>query len=108
MSAQTHSLLANPDKESVKAWLQEKDTECLSILWQNADEMRRQSVGDEVWLRGLIEISNHCVRTCAYCGISACATKTITIGEMTGEMQVTMILTTDMQTYLIIFLATIK
>ena len=29
-----------------------------------------QHVGDEVHLRGLIELSNHCVRSCAYCGIA--------------------------------------
>ena len=28
-----------------------------------------RSVGGDVHLRGLIEISNHCVRLCGYCGL---------------------------------------
>lgn len=47
------------------------DEERLSVLWKLADDLRRQCVGDEVHLRGLLEISNHCVRRCAYCGINA-------------------------------------
>ena len=34
-----------------------------------ADLVRQQSVGGEVHLRGLIEISNHCIRLCGYCGL---------------------------------------
>jgi biotin synthase len=66
-------VLENLDKNSIKAWLQENDPQQLKFLWQRADETRRQCVGDAVWLRGLIEISNYCVRGCAYCGISVCA-----------------------------------
>jgi biotin synthase len=36
-----------------------------------ADDTRRRHVGDAVYLRGLIEVSNHCVRQCHYCGIRA-------------------------------------
>ncbi|MBU0692802.1 [FeFe] hydrogenase H-cluster radical SAM maturase HydE [bacterium] len=52
-------------------WLRETDSEKLKELWTAADETRKKHVGDEVHLRGLIEISNHCARTCAYCGIRA-------------------------------------
>jgi biotin synthase len=31
--------------------------------------VRKQNVGDAVHLRGLIEISSHCVRQCMYCGL---------------------------------------
>ena len=31
--------------------------------------VRQQAVGGEVHLRGLIEISNHCIRLCGYCGL---------------------------------------
>ena len=34
-----------------------------------ADEVRRREFGDAVHLRGLIEISNHCVWDCHYCGL---------------------------------------
>jgi biotin synthase len=50
-------------------WLQETDAHRLEQLWAEADRVRRANVGDEVHLRGLIEISNHCIRRCAYCGL---------------------------------------
>ena len=55
----------------VLAWLQEEDAARLSQLWQCADRVRQDFVGGEVHLRGLIEISNYCVRLCAYCGLRA-------------------------------------
>lgn len=57
----------------VLAWLKETNEPRLAALWRQADDTRRRCVGDAVHLRGLIEVSNHCVRSCAYCGISACA-----------------------------------
>lgn len=53
------------------AWLQETDSSRLADLWQQADTTRQQHVGGEVYLRGLIEFSNYCVRLCAYCGLRA-------------------------------------
>lgn len=53
----------------VLRWLRESDSAILRTLWSRADEARREHVGDEVHLRGLIEISNHCVRGCSYCGL---------------------------------------
>ena len=38
-------------------------------LYQEAREVKRATVGDLVYLRGLIEISNICVKDCLYCGI---------------------------------------
>ena len=51
--------------------LRETDTRRLDRLWDEADRVRCENVGDEVHLRGLIEFSNHCRRTCGYCGLSA-------------------------------------
>ncbi|MCC6160233.1 MAG: [FeFe] hydrogenase H-cluster radical SAM maturase HydE [Deltaproteobacteria bacterium] len=59
------------DRSSIEAWLCEGDPIRLEELWIAADEMRREHVGDAVHLRGLVEISNHCVRQCLYCGIRA-------------------------------------
>jgi len=59
------------DRTEVIEWLREEEESRLGELWALADHVRRESVGDEVHLRGLIEISNHCVRQCAYCGIRA-------------------------------------
>jgi len=57
------------DRASILAWLRETDAARLEELWDRADRTRREHVGDEVHLRGLVEFSNHCVRLCGYCGI---------------------------------------
>jgi len=53
----------------VLAWLKEEEDWKLSFLWEEADRVRREHVGDEVHLRGLIELSSFCRRDCHYCGI---------------------------------------
>lgn len=57
------------DREAILGWLREQDEARLADLWQMADETRRRCVGEAVHLRGLVEISNHCVRQCGYCGL---------------------------------------
>jgi biotin synthase len=57
--------------EAVLCWLRETDEARLAELWRRADGARRRYVGDAVHLRGLVEVSNHCVRGCTYCGIRA-------------------------------------
>ena len=59
------------NRNEILNWLREDDAKRLEELWRRADTVRRENVGDEVHLRGLIEISNHCLRACAYCGIRA-------------------------------------
>jgi biotin synthase len=59
------------DHETIAAWLRETGPAELDRLWARADAVRAAHVGDAVHLRGLIEISNHCVRDCLYCGIRA-------------------------------------
>lgn len=58
-------------RSNILKWLRDEDPTRLVNLWQEADELRRARVGDEVHLRGLVEISNYCVRRCHYCGIRA-------------------------------------
>jgi biotin synthase len=58
-------------RAEILAWLRETDHARLEDLWARADSMRRRCVGDAVHRRGLIEISNHCVRSCCYCGLRA-------------------------------------
>jgi biotin synthase len=57
------------DDTAILGWLREQREEELNKLWAAADRTRRENVGDAVHLRGLIEISSHCVRECAYCGL---------------------------------------
>jgi len=59
------------DRTGILKWLREDDARRLETLWRAADDTRRARVGDAVHLRGLVEISNHCVRQCAYCGLRA-------------------------------------
>lgn len=54
----------------VLGWLMEIRPQQMEALWSRADEVRQRHVGNAVHLRGLVEISNHCVRSCGYCGIS--------------------------------------
>ncbi len=56
-------------RSEIVAWLRESNEARLEDLWRRADMIRQQSVGGEVHLRGLIEISNHCIRLCGYCGL---------------------------------------
>ena len=57
------------NREEIINWLIEEDEERLQELWRRADTVRRESVGDEIHIRGIIEISNHCRRDCLYCGL---------------------------------------
>jgi biotin synthase len=41
----------------------------LNQLMQMADKVRQQHVGDDVHIRGIIEFSNYCCRSCLYCGL---------------------------------------
>ena len=59
------------DHAELVQWLRLPDEKRLEELWRRADAVRRENVGDAVHLRGLIEVSNHCVRQCAYCGLRA-------------------------------------
>jgi len=54
--------------EIIKALSPDTDPAPLFAL---ADKVRRETVGDGVHLRGLIEFSNYCRRRCYYCGIRA-------------------------------------
>lgn len=56
-------------KEQIRRWLRETDWRRLDTLFGRADRVRRDHVGDEVHLRGLVEISSHCQRDCLYCGL---------------------------------------
>jgi biotin synthase len=72
------------DRLSIEKWLRTEDGATLNTLYNEADEVRRAHVGDEVHLRGLIEISNHCVRQCGYCGLNA-ANRNVIRYRMTTE-----------------------
>ena len=71
-----HSHQAWPDcarDGHLEAW--DDAAELVDDKWERAfakaDRVRREHVGDEVHLRGLVEVSNHCARRCAYCGLAS-------------------------------------
>jgi len=41
------------------------------FIYELADETRKKFMGDTVYLRGIIEFSNHCRKSCLYCGINS-------------------------------------
>ncbi|MBT3199146.1 MAG: [FeFe] hydrogenase H-cluster radical SAM maturase HydE [Phycisphaerales bacterium] len=59
------------DHKEILRWLRQDDPQALEELWARADKVRQENVGQQVHLRGLIEIGNYCVRRCAYCGLNA-------------------------------------
>lgn len=46
-----------------------KDIKTISYLREKAVEVRKEIYGEDVYIRGLIEISNFCKNDCLYCGI---------------------------------------
>ncbi len=59
------------NRQEIVAWLREDRPAQLANLWRQADRVRQENVGGEIHLRALVELSNHCVRQCAYCGLRA-------------------------------------
>lgn len=57
--------------EQILNWLEEEKEAPFQELLRRANQVRREIVGDQVHLRGLIEFSNVCVRQCTYCGLRA-------------------------------------
>jgi biotin synthase len=54
------------DRKEIIERLEERNPAGLFI---EADRVRRSNVGDEVHIRGIIEFSNYCSRSCLYCGL---------------------------------------
>ncbi len=60
---------AKISRNQILGWLREENPERLKALFCTADRVRRQHLGNDVHLRGLIEFSNRCARSCCYCGL---------------------------------------
>ena len=57
------------DREGLAAAIACEDAAFEAALREEAYSVKVETVGPEVYLRGLIEISNICVKNCLYCGI---------------------------------------
>ncbi len=49
--------------------LGQTEPEAVNALFKQAYQVKRDQIGTDVFLRGLIEIGNVCLRDCLYCGI---------------------------------------
>ena len=56
-------------KEDIIYLLSVKNKDDQSLLFQKAFEVKLKNIGKNVYLRGLIELSNQCKKNCLYCGI---------------------------------------
>jgi biotin synthase len=61
--------MAELNKVDLLGWLRESRVSRLRELYEWADTVRKEHVGDAVHLRGLIEVSSYCARQCMYCGL---------------------------------------
>lgn len=59
-----------PAKEDLVHLLSLTDDVERQQLFDYADKVRKEYIGDGVLLRGIIEISNECDNTCLYCGLN--------------------------------------
>jgi biotin synthase len=59
-----------PEQADIEAVLRMADPDALGLLFDFADGVRRQFVGDGVLLRGIVEFSNVCRNMCEYCGLN--------------------------------------
>ena len=57
------------NKDDIITLLQVEDRNDVILLYEKADEIRKEYCGDEVHLRGIIEFSNYCEQDCLYCGL---------------------------------------
>lgn len=56
-------------KDEFAFLIENRTPETSEYLFKQADEVRKSVYGTDVYIRGLIEISNHCKNDCFYCGI---------------------------------------
>lgn len=64
-----HKRLEEPDIGYIAQLLRAHPEDEAESLFRCADRVRKRSVGDSVHVRGIIEFSNYCARTCLYCGL---------------------------------------
>jgi biotin synthase len=56
-------------KEDIIFLLSLNKKEDLDRLYEKADEIRKENIGDDIHVRGILEFSNYCSNDCFYCGI---------------------------------------
>lgn len=59
------------NQEKIISLLSIKDPKELEALYKTAYQVKQDTIGTQVYFRGLIEFSNICAKNCYYCGIRA-------------------------------------
>ena len=59
----------NLNKNEIISFLTNNDKKINNKIFELANQIRKEYVGDEVYLRALIEFSNVCAKDCLYCGL---------------------------------------
>ena len=59
------------NKESILRLLRLNKKEDIQELYRWADRVRQENMGNQVYIRGIVEFSNICANDCLYCGIRA-------------------------------------
>jgi biotin synthase len=60
----------SPSQADLENLLAVEDAGQVARIFAFADLVRREYMGEGILLRGLVEFSNHCRNTCAYCGLN--------------------------------------
>ena len=61
--------MINLDRSALISYLEDNSPEVAAALYSEAYRVKKETVGENVYLRGLVEISNICRKNCLYCGI---------------------------------------
>ena len=61
--------MINLDRNALISYLEDNSPEVAATLYSEAYKVKKKTVGESVYLRGLVEISNICRKNCLYCGI---------------------------------------
>ncbi len=59
------------EKDDIVYLLKTDKPKEVDVIFSTADRIRKEMVGDVVEIRGAIEFSNYCCKSCSYCGINA-------------------------------------
>ena len=59
----------NFTRENIIKLLALSDPNSIKKLFEDAYRVKVENIGNKVYLRGLVEISNICRKNCLYCGI---------------------------------------
>lgn len=66
LRAEEHGVI--PEAKALAALLRRRD---FSEFYRLADDFRRETKGDAILIRAILEFSNHCRRRCRYCGLNS-------------------------------------